>query len=166
MAIAVKHATLTSALAGAKVGATHWDADHIVPTPTQTEAEEGALDTKAMTPLGTAQALNKQRPRGLSGFCSGKPAASEVVAGAVAPYAFSIIQANCDAKAKVAATASTVFDIQKNGTSVGSITFAAAATLATISITTAAVALDDYLTIVAPATADATLADIAFMLRE
>jgi DUF1009 family protein len=103
---------------------------------------------------------------GLSGFCSGKPAASEVVAGGVSPYAFSIAEANCFAKALVAATGSTTFVINKNGTQIGTVVFAAAATLGTVDITTAAVVVGDYITIVAPATADATLANISFLLVE
>lgn len=107
------------------------------------------------------------RPRGVSAFCNGKPAASEVVLGAVAPYAFTIAQANCSAKAQVAATGSTVFQLKKNGTNVCTLTFSAAGTVAAIgAVSSGSVAAGDVLTIVAPGTADATLADIAFLIRE
>lgn len=65
------------------------------------------------------------------------------------------------------ATASTVFDIQKNGVSTGSCTIAAAGTTPTFASTGGAAvsfAAGDLLTILAPATADATLADPAFTL--
>lgn len=101
----------------------------------------------------------------LSGFCSGKPAASEVVAGAIFPVTGSITQANCVAKATVAATGSTVFTIFKDTTQVGTITFAASATLGTISITSGAITANQHVTIVAPATADGTLANISFLVR-
>jgi hypothetical protein len=103
---------------------------------------------------------------GLSGYCSGKPTASEVVAGGVSPYAFSIVQANCFAKALIAATGSTTFIIRRGGTQIGTVVFAAAATLGTVTITSAAVAIGDYVTIEGPATADATLANISFLLVE
>lgn len=104
--------------------------------------------------------------RGISSFCSGKPAASEVVAGAEAPYALTFVVANCVAEASVAATASTTFIIKKNGVQVGTIIFAAAATLGAVSLTDTAVLLGDRITIEAPATADATLATLTFLLRE
>lgn len=105
--------------------------------------------------------------KGVSAFCNGKPAASEVVLAAVAPYAFTIAQANCSAKAQVAATGSTVFQLKKNGTNVCTLTFSASGTVATIgTVSSGTVAAGDVLTIVAPGTADATLADIAFLIRE
>ncbi|MBL0420517.1 collagen-like protein [Ramlibacter sp. AW1] len=71
------------------------------------------------------------------------------------------------AVAKVAATASTVFDVKANGSSVGSITFAATGSSGTFTTTGGAVSLTagQTLEIVAPATADATLADIGFALK-
>lgn len=104
--------------------------------------------------------------KGLSGFCSGKPATDEVIGGGVAPYALTITQANCKAKASVAATASTVFVIKKNGTQIGTFTFAIGGTTASFSITTSAVAVDDLITVHAPTTADPTLANISFLIRE
>ena len=104
--------------------------------------------------------------QGLSVWCAGKPSASEKVGGGVAPYAFTAIQASCSARAATAATASTVFTIKKNGsTTVGTFTFAAAGTVATVSITSGAFAIGDLLTIEAPATTDTTLSDIAFIVR-
>ena len=101
----------------------------------------------------------------MSGFCSGKPAASEVVGGAIFPTATTITQANCSAKATIAATASTVFTIAKDGTTVGTITFSASATTGTVSITAGSITALQHVTITAPSTPDATLANISFLVR-
>lgn len=67
--------------------------------------------------------------------------------------------------ADVAATGETDFDIQQNGASVGTMTFAAAATTATFDMDSETVfEVGDVLTVVAPNTPDATLADISFVL--
>lgn len=62
------------------------------------------------------------------------------------------------------ATASTVFDVQKNGSSIGTVTIGAGTTTATFA-TSGGVAISfaagDRLTVVAPASPDATLADAA-----
>lgn len=81
---------------------------------------------------------------------------------------FQLHFAQSRAKALVAATASTVIDVKKNGTSVGSITFAAAATVGTFltsPATTVSFLAGDYLELVAPATHDLTLADITVTLH-
>lgn len=63
--------------------------------------------------------------------------------------------------AGTAATASTVFTFKKNGTSIGTATFAASGTTATLSFTAAvSFAVGDVLEIDGPATADTTLANI------
>jgi hypothetical protein len=102
-----------------------------------------------------------------TGFVSGKPAASAVVFFTKAGRSF-IIPAglgSTQVEARVAATAQTVFTLNKNGTAFGTITFAPGAiipTLSAINITT--FVPGDKFTIVAPATADATLADIAMTI--
>lgn len=72
------------------------------------------------------------------------------------------------ASASTAATASTAFDVQKNGSSVGTITFALGATTATF-VTAGGSAITlvatDYLEIFAPVTPDATLKEIGFTLK-
>lgn len=61
----------------------------------------------------------------------------------------------------VAATASTTFPIKKNGSNVGSLNFAIGATTATFTMASAtSLAPGDLLTVVAPGSPDATLADI------
>jgi hypothetical protein len=64
-------------------------------------------------------------------------------------------------KAGTAATAQTDFDLKKNGSSIGTVRFAAAGTTATyVSISASSWAAGDILTLVAPASPDATIADI------
>lgn len=69
-------------------------------------------------------------------------------------------------KAGAAATAETVFDIKKNGSGIGTATFAASGTSGTLAMASAAsFAVGDVLSIHGPATADATLADVDFTLK-
>jgi hypothetical protein len=65
------------------------------------------------------------------------------------------------------ATATTVFDIQKNGASIGSISIAAGTTTATFTSSGGAIqtfAAGDVISIIAPATPDATLTNIGIVL--
>lgn len=67
--------------------------------------------------------------------------------------------------ADVAATGDTDFDIQRNGVSVGTMSFATSATTATFAMASETVFdAGDVLTVIAPNTPDATLADISFVL--
>jgi len=102
-------------------------------------------------------------------FYPGTPTASALVL--YLPFAIAVtLPANLAGsyvKAKTAATASTAFDVQKNGSSVGTITFAASGSTATFSTTGGAAvsfAAGDVISIVSPATPDATLSDIGFSL--
>ena len=64
-------------------------------------------------------------------------------------------------KAGTAATAQTDFDLKKNGSSIGTVRFAASGTTASyVSISSSSWAAGDILTLVAPATPDTTIADI------
>ena len=105
----------------------------------------------------------KSRPRGVVWTISGKPGAGEVVPG-VSPYGFTSTAARSFARARVAATAATTFIVKRNGAQVAQVTFAAGATVGARS---AAVtwAADDFATVEAPATADATLQDISIGAR-
>jgi hypothetical protein len=69
------------------------------------------------------------------------------------------------ASSGTAATASATCNINRNGSQIGTLNFAAAATVATFSFAALTVlSRGDVLTIVGPAAADATLADIAITL--
>lgn len=86
------------------------------------------------------------------------PRACELVAGAP----------NSVAIAEVAATASAEFDLQRNGSSIGTVTFAAAATTGSISVaSTTSFSAGDRISLTAPSSQDDTLADvgITFVLR-
>ncbi len=106
--------------------------------------------------------------KGFSGFCGGIPGGNDVVSATVSPYAWTIASANSVAKATVAATASNVFTFRNNGVTVGTFTFAAAATVSSVlSITgPTSVVVGDFLTITNQTTGDTTLANISFLVRE
>lgn len=97
----------------------------------------------------------------------GKPNNGEIVLRYVFARAttFPVNLAGSQAKAGLAATASATFNVRKNGTNVGSFVFAASGTVATFTMASAtSFAVGDVLEIVAPGTADASLADIAVTL--
>lgn len=102
----------------------------------------------------------------VTGSVAGAPTSSQVVLRRVfgLPVVFADEFAGSYASAGTAATASTTFTVKKNGSSVGTIVFAAAGTTGTWSTTgtTVSFAAGDLLEIVAPASADATLAAVAF----
>lgn len=80
--------------------------------------------------------------------------------------AFTPVVINSVAKALTAATASTTYDVQKNGVSVGSIVFAAAATVGTITLTgNPSFVRGDIVDVLPPAQADTTLDRIAIVLH-
>lgn len=101
--------------------------------------------------------------KGFGWSISGKSTAGEVYPG-FAPYAFSSTTARSFARARVVATASTVYLVKRNGTTVAQVTFAAGAT---VGVWSAGVtwADGDFAVLEAPATPDATLADITIGVR-
>lgn len=101
-------------------------------------------------------------------FVGGKPSASELVAEYPAARTLMLpaAMAGSVGRARTAATAQTDFDVQKNGSSVGTIRFAASATSATfIAASAITLAVGDRLGVVAPSSVDATLADISVTLK-
>lgn len=81
---------------------------------------------------------------------------------------FAAAFAGSQATLVVAATASTVFNIQKNGTVIGTITFAAAASVGTFASTggtAQTLAIGDILKVVAPASPDTTAAGLGYILK-
>lgn len=102
-----------------------------------------------------------------AGNYNGVPTASVVVLRLKTPTAFTLPQnlTGSQGVAEVAATAQTDFDIQKNGSSIGTMRFAASGTVPSFIFSSAvSFAAGDRLKVIAPATPDATLADIAFSL--
>jgi hypothetical protein len=105
-----------------------------------------------------------ETPKGLQGYCSGRPLVNEVVIATTAPYAFDIDVSASRAEALVAATATTIFTIEKEGVVIGTITFGAGETLGVFNITDTEVSLNDMIVIIAPSSEDVTLANITFLL--
>ncbi len=103
----------------------------------------------------------------IAGSILGKPAASAVVSRfvAVRPFSFPAGMTNSVSKNALAATASTVLTLAKNGTSFGTITIAASGTTGTFAAASQTTfASGDILTVTAPASADATFGDCEFTL--
>lgn len=100
----------------------------------------------------------------VAGSIKGKPAASDVVLRfeAVRAFTFPSGMTGSVAKAAVAATASTVLVLAKDGTQFGTLTFAAGGTSGTFAAASStSFAAGNVLTVTAPATADSTFADCA-----
>ena len=114
--------------------------------------------------LGTATSAVK--PYDVATYCNGIPDASEVLLRFNYPRAVTLPAGLSGSRitAAVAATATTDFSLTKNGSTIATIRFAAAGTVATVTgmPTDVSFAVNDQLALVSPGTPDATLADIAF----
>jgi hypothetical protein len=108
-----------------------------------------------------------QIPYDIASSVFGKPANGDTIASVVAVRAFTVASglAGSYAKAGTAATGSSVFTVYKNGASIGTFTFGANGTVASFAGAGASFAAGDVLTLIAPSTQDATLADIAWTLN-
>jgi len=98
---------------------------------------------------------------------AGTPAASEVLLRTVVARRsrLKVALAGSQGTAGVAATAETDLDVQRNGTSIGTIRFVASASTAVfIAASETVLEPGDLLEVIAPASPDATLADIAITL--
>jgi hypothetical protein len=107
------------------------------------------------------------QPFDLTAFYPGVPSASAIVTRVPVARAvtFPAGLTGSIGKASVAATAQTDFDVQKNGTSVGTIRFASGSASATfIAASVITLAAGDLVSIIAPATPDATLANVGLVL--
>lgn len=102
----------------------------------------------------------------IAAYIAGRPLSSETVIRHVfaMTVAFDADIPEAQIDADIAATAETVFDLQKDGVSFGTITFAAAGTTGVVDCTAQTFTPGQVLEIVAPATRDATLASIALTL--
>lgn len=99
-------------------------------------------------------------------FVPGVPSASDLVFRYKIAFGFTIEATAPDslAEAEVASTGTVSFDLQKNGVSFGTVAFATSDTGAYTVSFDAVFAPGDVLSVVAPATPDATLADIGLTL--
>lgn len=103
----------------------------------------------------------------INAWISPAPTSSQVLLRFVAirSFTFPASMTGSRGSAGTASTASTVFSFKKNGTQFATATFAIAGTIPTwVAATATSFVAGDVLTIVAPASADATLAAIAFGL--
>jgi hypothetical protein len=112
-------------------------------------------------------AASSGNPYDIGCSVAGTPAANATLLRYPMPRAvtFPAGMANSKAIANTAATASTTFSVKKNGTQFATFVFAASGTSATFAAASStAFAAGDVLTITAPATPDATLADLGIAL--
>jgi hypothetical protein len=172
-------------------GTTYARADHVHPTDTSRLAVGAALDTLGATTDvttlnsttsahgllpklggGTTNFLRADgawasTPYDLALFAPGVPTVSALIMRFLFNRSVSFPSGltGSVASAGTAATASTVFNLAKNGSAIGTLTFAAAGTTGSFSFASAvSVASGDVLTVTAPATPDATLANISVTL--
>jgi hypothetical protein len=103
----------------------------------------------------------------VSGSFTGKPTANLVLQNYVfaAPVTVPAGLSGSRGTAAVAATATTTFNIQKNGTNIGAMVFAPSTAAATFTMTSATLfSAGDVIAVIAPATPDATLANLAWTI--
>ena len=134
------------------------------------DAASAASDATAAAGSATAAAAaaNAAAYRTFDVWVPEVPFASEVLLRALVTDAltFPATLTGSLASASTAATASTVFSIQKNNVEFGTVTFAVSGTTGTIaSAAGATFAAGDVLKVIAPATPDVTLKGISFALR-
>lgn len=128
-----------------------------------------ALDDNKSTAMSFKGTVPVTQPFDALSFYPGLPTASAILLRVPVARAVGFVAnfVGSYGTASAAATASTAFDIQKNGVSIGTATFALGATTATfVSAGGAAQSLvaGNVLSVIAPATPDATLADVGFAL--
>jgi len=122
-------------------------------------------DDTQVTGYPVDQAGYGQSMYDITNYFKGKPTSSQEIfrMAVVRRLTFDVNFALSQAKARVAATGSTTFNIAKNGTNFATMVFAPGATIATfVCAVPPALVAGDWLTVTGPASADATLEDIAF----
>ena len=98
----------------------------------------------------------------ISMFFGGKPTSSELLARLELPDALTMVPARCRARAETASTGTATFTMTVDGSSVGTVVFTASTT-GVVTLTKTAFAAGTF-KLTAPASVDATLADISIML--
>ena len=132
-----------------------------------------ATDGTAGQPITTDGSGNLSFSDGFTGFdiafFVGSTPASSQISGqfiAVRDISFPVNLTGSAGVASTAATASTDFDIQKNGGSIGTMNFDISATVATFTFASpVAFTAGDILKVIAPGSPDATLADISMTFK-
>lgn len=121
---------------------------------------------QVLTSNGNAAPTWSTQPYDLALTISGKPDASAVVLSFVAVRAFTLPSSFTGSRATtgLVATDAATFTISKNGASIGTLQFAAAASTGTFSGSAGSFAAGDVLTITAPSTQDTTLSNISLVL--
>jgi hypothetical protein len=107
-------------------------------------------------------------PYDIGVYFPGKPGAGATLLQLIAPRAFTLPAGLTGSQgyAGTAPTAQADLDIRKNGTSIGTITFAAAASTASFSFASeVAFVAGDRLAVIAPGTQDASLANISITFK-
>jgi hypothetical protein len=135
--------------------------------PTSSPTFTGTVSAAAIAASGNITAANKVDGKDYT--VTGTTLANERYVLGIFQYPVTISQTNSAAKSLVAATGSTVFTLKKgtiaSPTTIGTFTFGAASTTATVSITAGSISSGDLAWIEAPASPDSTLQDIAFVVR-
>jgi hypothetical protein len=106
-------------------------------------------------------------PYDLGLFVPGAPTASQVVLrfNVVRAFTLPVSLTGSVATAGAASAATATFTIKQNGTSIGTIVFSTSATATFTFAGAVTFAVNDVITVVAPASADATLSDIAINFK-
>lgn len=116
---------------------------------------------------GTSKWNNIDAPYNVGAFAAGVLGPSELFFAHAFPYAVEIASSapNSQAVAHTAATGSTTVTINKNGSSIGTIAWASSGTVGVFTFASSVTfAAGDVISLVAPSSADATLADISITL--
>lgn len=162
--------TPTGVWAGSVGKISYWDDDQaewVIITP-----EEGwtvYVQDENTEVIYSGSDWSKKAPYIIAGFYPGVPENSALCLRHTCVFAvdFPIDLVGSYSKAGTAATAETIFSVKKNaGAAFGTITFAISGTVATLAAAVAtSFAAGDILTIVGPASADVSLADVDFSLK-
>lgn len=135
------------------------------------QTSNGSIALPATSSLaGSISLVGPSSLKGIEAYASGTYDSNEIVVATLAPYAFTISLQNSVAQSLAAATAQTIFIVNKTvgvlTTQIGTITFDAGSKEGIVAITDPDIAKRDLITIKAPAISDATLGDVVFILAE
>lgn len=126
---------------------------------------DGTADGLVEFSLGGGSVAGTDEPCDLALFVPGLPDTAAIVFrfNVLREFTWPVSLTGSVFNARVAATGTSVFTIKNNGSSIGTLSYAAAGTVPTVTFASPVTfAVNDLITIEAPAVQDATLADIAF----